>query len=84
MTCLVLPENLSIEALPALVKQEGWLKQTVDELDFAEVQKADSAILSLVLFWAQQQGTPLKLKNLPHDLQTLVELYDLHSVVNPD
>ncbi len=81
MSTITLPENLSIDELPSLIKKGRWLDKPVDELDFSQVRKADSAILSLILFWAQNSGVPIKLTHVPEDVQTLIELYDLQTVI---
>ncbi len=81
---LVLPENLDIEILPKLIKQGGWLSLPVKEVDFSQVKKADSAILSVLLLWAQAAQNAIKVTHFPSQLQTLVELYDMHTVIDAD
>lgn len=79
---LRLPQQLSIQLLPKLIKQEKWLELPVTTVDFSQVEKADSAILSVVLHWAKAQQAPIKIIALPKALVSLIELYDLQDVLH--
>lgn len=76
---MCLPERLTIEVLPGLLKKENWLKFPVKQVDFSKVSKADSAILAVLLSWSANTEQQLTVINLPADLQTLVNLYDLEN-----
>jgi len=78
---LTLPGDVSIGVLPGLIKQQGWLTLPILEVDFTGVTKADSAILAMLLFWAKRASTPLKITGFPKQLDNLITLYDLQSVV---
>lgn len=78
--CLCLPEQIAIENLSALIKQQSWLKLPVQMADFSQVKKADSAILAVLLAWNNVLDHKLKVKNVPAELLTLVDLYDLQDV----
>lgn len=81
MSTVILPENLDIECLPALIKQNQWLgSQSIQKVDFAAVKNADSAILALMLFWAQSNQQTIQVVHFPEQLMPLVELYDLEEV----
>lgn len=77
---LVLPAQLTLVELPHLIKQHNWLSLPVGSVDFSLVQKADSAILSVLLYWAKQQQKPLEVSGLSEEMVTLIELYDLGEV----
>ena len=79
---LTLPEVVSIDVLPKLIKQNEWLRLPVKEVCFKQVQKGDSAILSLILLWAQQSQSPIQIFDFPKQFNPLIELYDLHTVVD--
>jgi ABC-type transporter Mla MlaB component len=78
---LSLPEIVDISVLPKLIKQNSWLSLPVKEVDFTAVDKADSAVLAVLLYWAQQSETKLKVVNFPQQLDNLIELYDLNSII---
>ena len=79
---LTLPEVVSIDVLPKLIKQNRWLSLPVKQVCFKQVQKGDSAILSLILLWAQQSQSPVQIFDFPAQFNPLIELYDLHTVVD--
>jgi len=79
---LTLPSSVAIDVLPQLIKRYAWLKMPVKRLNFMHVKSADSAILSLILVWAQAAQTPITVTNLPQQLQVLIELYDMHAVMH--
>lgn len=79
---LRLPEQLDIHILPKLIKQDKWLELPVTTVDFSQVKKADSAILSVLLHWAKTQQAPIKVIALPQALISLIELYDLQDVLH--
>ncbi|QCU89618.1 STAS domain-containing protein [Thiomicrorhabdus sediminis] len=78
--CLRLPAIITIDAMAELLKTQSWQKIKVKQLDFSQVEKVDSAILALVLFWYQQLGEVIELLAVPDDLQVLIDLYDLHDI----
>ena len=74
--------DIRIGDLPVLLKGQSWQNWSVHQVDFSAVERADSAILALMLVWAQQAGRPLEIKQLPEELRTLIDLYDLQQVVH--
>ena len=76
---LVLPAQLTIDALAVMLKKNKWLALPVKQVDFSQVEKADSAILAVLLVWASSIEDKLQVKQLPDDLHTLIKLYDLDS-----
>lgn len=74
---LVLPSQLTIDALAVMLKKNKWLALPVKQVDFSQVEKADSAILAVLLVWASNLEEKLQVKQLPDELHTLVKLYDL-------
>ena len=76
---LVLPAQLTIDVLDVMLKKNKWLALPVKQVDFSQVEKADSAILAVLLVWASSIEEKLQLKQLPDELYTLVKLYDLDS-----
>ena len=79
---ITLPSTVTLETLPALLKQEkGVLSLPVKQVDFSAVKQADSAILALLLIWSKNTPSPLHVIQLPQTLQNLVALYDLESIV---
>lgn len=78
---LVLPEQLSIDLLAELLKQNSWLTLPVKQVDFTHVIKADSAIFAVLLVWAANLDEKLQVIKLPEELTTLIKLYDLEDVV---
>lgn len=78
--CLQLPAIITIDAMAELLKTQSWQKIKVKQLDFSQVEKVDSAILALVLFWYQQLGEVIELLAVPDDLQVLIDLYDLQDI----
>lgn len=77
---MTLPEVVTLESLPQLLKPKGILKLSVSEVDFAKVKQVDSAILALLLRWSNNIQSPLAIANIPTGLKTLIQLYDLESV----
>lgn len=78
---LVLPEQVGIDLLADLIKQNKWLKLPVKKVDFSQVVKADSAIFAVLLIWAANTDEPLEVIQLPEDLKVLIKLYDLDDVL---
>jgi len=78
---LVLPALLTIDALAVMLKNNKWLGLPVKQVDFSQVEKADSAILAVLLVWASNIEGKLQVKQLPEKLHTLVKLYDLDSEI---
>ncbi|MEA1990531.1 MAG: STAS domain-containing protein [Pseudomonadota bacterium] len=78
---LVLPAQLTIDALAVMLKKNKWLGLPVKQVDFSQVEKADSAILAVLLVWASNTEEKLQVKQLPEELYTLVKLYDLDSQI---
>lgn len=79
---LVLPSLLTIDVVADLLKKHKCLELPVKEVDFSQVNKADSAILAVLLVWAQNAQTTIRVKQLPEELLTLVNLYDLDTSVS--
>lgn len=80
---LVLPDQLTVDTLGPLIKQAKWLELPVTNVDFSYVKKADSAILAILLTWFVQVNQPLKIKNMPDKVRTLVSLYNLEHIIEP-
>jgi ABC-type transporter Mla MlaB component len=79
---ITLPSIVTLEALPALLKQtKNALSLPVKTVDFSAVKQADSAVLALLLIWSKNSPPPLQVLELPHALQGLIALYDLESIV---
>jgi len=88
---ITLPSIVTLETLPALLKQtKNALSLPVKMVDFSVVKQADSAVLALLLIWSKnstpQGGTensppPIQVLDLPRSLQGLIALYDLESNV---
>ena len=78
---LVLPAQLTIDALAVMLKKNKWLALPVKQVDFSQVEKADSAILAVLLVWASNTEDKLQVKQIPDELHTLVKLYDLDSEI---
>lgn len=79
---LTLPAQLGIQDLPNIIKQNKWLELPVTKVDFSHVEKADSAILSVLLHWAKNQQVSIKVVALPEALLSLIELYDLQEIIH--
>lgn len=77
LTMANINEMLSRSA--ALFAQEGpW------ELDFSAVDEVDSAAVSLLLEWvrqATQRGRQLRICHLPDNLQCLVKVYGVQTLL---
>ena len=78
---LILPAQLTIDALAVELKKNKWLDLPVKQIDFSQVEKADSAILAVLLVWASNSEEKLEVKQLPDELHTLVKLYDLDTEI---
>jgi len=76
---LILPAQLTIDVLAVMLKKNKWLALPVKQVDFSQVEKADSAILAVLLVWASNAEEKIQVKKLPEELHTLVKLYDLDS-----
>lgn len=54
------------------------------ELDLSGVEAVDSAAVSLLLAWsrqAAQRGRPLRIHHLPDNLQSLLKVYDVQTLL---
>lgn len=80
---MTLPQEVTLQTLPQLLKAKQVLKYPVVEVDFSQVEQVDSAALALLLVWSGNIGAALKVKNMPAELHTLTALYDLESVLEP-
>lgn len=78
---LTLPERVNIKTAPAILSQLKESVQTFTTVDFSRVKQADSVALALLLNWQVLAGHPLKIRNLPGHLATLIDLYDLETVL---
>ncbi|WP_019556889.1 STAS domain-containing protein [Thiomicrorhabdus arctica] len=78
---MALPVEVTLQTLPQLLKSKAVLNYPVLEVDFSEVKLVDSAALALLLVWAGNTATALKVKNIPSELHTLTTLYDLETVL---
>ncbi|MCF6298706.1 MAG: STAS domain-containing protein [Thiomicrorhabdus sp.] len=81
---ITLPSVVTLETLPALLKQaKNSLSLSVKTVDFSAVKQADSAVLALLLIWSKNSSPPIQVLELPQSLQGLIALYDLESMVGP-
>lgn len=78
---LALPECVNVETAPAILKQLEETSSSFTTVDFIKVKQADSVALALLLNWQILAGHPLKIRNLPSQLATLIDLYDLEEVL---
>ncbi len=78
---LKLPAVVNVETVPELLKLVDRAKQPLTTVDFSDVVQADSVALALLLKWQTASKQPIQVQHLPEDLQTLVHLYDLESVL---
>lgn len=78
---VTLPEEVTLQTLPQLLKSKAVLKYPVVEVDFSDVKLVDSAALALLLVWSGNTATALKVTNMPSELHTLTALYDLETVL---
>ena len=76
-----LPQVVTLETLPGLLKSKAILALPVKQVDFSQVQQADSAILALLLIWSKNSPPPVKVLKLPNELESLMKLYDLESII---
>lgn len=77
---LILPAQVTIDVLPGLLKKNDGLNLPVQQVDFSQVVKADSAILAVLLVWNAKSNQVLQVIQLPKELQTLIKLYDLEGI----
>ncbi|MDG6777427.1 STAS domain-containing protein [Thiomicrorhabdus sp. zzn3] len=80
-TSLALPGVVTVKTVPTLLRQFEKQPGKVEMVDCTAVHQADSSALALLLSWQSQLDQPLKIKGLPEQLQTLLHLYDLESVL---
>ncbi|GKT12483.1 MAG: phospholipid transport system transporter-binding protein [Thiomicrorhabdus sp.] len=78
---VVLPETVTLETIPTLIKSKGLLSLPVLMVDFSQVTQVDSAALALLLTWSTITKATIGVKNAPPEILTLIQLYDLESVV---
>ncbi|MES1983286.1 MAG: STAS domain-containing protein [Pseudomonadota bacterium] len=78
---LQLTGRLTIEAVPALAKSDLWPAGSTDAvIDLAQAEAVDSATVSLLLSWlrrAQREHVTLCFANVPENLSSLIQLYDV-------
>ena len=78
--------ELTFDTVPALYQDSlGWFAGTGElVIDLAQVTRADSAGLALLLEWlrgADQAGCRLRLANIPHQVQTLIRINGLNGAL---
>lgn len=78
---LTLPERVNIETAPVILSQVERSARVFDAVDFVKVKQVDSVALAMLLNWQALAGQPLKIKNLPSQLATLIDLYDLNKTL---
>ena len=78
---LTLPECVNVKTVPDILGLVEKSARTFNVVDFVKVKQADSVALAMLLSWQISAGHPLKLRNLPSQLDTLVDLYDLEGVL---
>ncbi|WP_038150384.1 STAS domain-containing protein [Thiomicrorhabdus chilensis] len=78
---LVLPAVVNVETVPAILQQVQRDQRQPMGIDFSEVTQADSVALAMLLSWQTQTENSLKVESLPAELNTLIQLYDLETVL---
>lgn len=77
--------TLTYETVPEVFRSNSLDYQSTTDLDLAEIQRADSAGLALLVEWssvARKQGKVLVLKNVPVPLQALINITGLQRVLS--
>jgi phospholipid transport system transporter-binding protein len=73
--------RLTIEAVPALTNVDLWPTGSTNAvIDLGEAEAVDSATVSLLLSWlrrAQRDHVSLCFANIPENLSSLIQLYDV-------
>jgi phospholipid transport system transporter-binding protein len=84
---LVLEGALTLHTVPGLAGAVGeHLRQGAREVDFRAVTDVDSAAVALALEWLRQaaeNGTGLRLVNLPDAMKNLAKLYGVSELLQP-
>jgi phospholipid transport system transporter-binding protein len=78
--------ELTFETVPALYQDSlGWFAGTGElVIDLAQVTRADSAGLALLIEWlrvADKAGCRARLANIPQQVQTLIRINGLHGAL---
>ncbi|NPA72821.1 MAG: STAS domain-containing protein [Gammaproteobacteria bacterium] len=76
-----LPEVMTLESVSGVLQQKGALSLVVKSVDFAHVKQADSSVFAMLLVWSENIDGRINVLNLPADMQSLVSLYNLDSVL---
>ena len=72
--------ELDVHSLNDLWKAQDTLLSNVTHIDVANVTRVDSSGLATLVYFCNQYD--LKLTGISPQLQTLIELYDLQTVIN--
>ncbi|PXZ04985.1 anti-sigma B factor antagonist [Gilliamella apicola] len=72
--------ELDVHSLNDLWKAQNTLLSNVTHIDVANVTRVDSSGLATLVYFCNQYD--LKLTGISPQLQTLIELYDLQTVIN--
>lgn len=78
---LLLPEVVTVDSLPALLKKTPLQKLPVAIVDCSDLSQADSALMALLMKWSSQSGKPVQLKSFPQFLENLVDLYQMEHLI---
>lgn len=75
----MLTGEIFIHQISALAEEAAKLfkKSSPKVIDLAELIKADSALLALLIEWKSQYKEQLCIKNMPHFLRELMKIYQI-------
>lgn len=78
---------LTLETARAASLTEVSAGRNVSVIDLAGVTAVDSAALGVLMHWSRQHGGKLEFTNIPENLRSLADLYDVAtmlSIATPD
>ena len=78
---LTLPECVNVVTVPIILGLVERSSRSFTAVDFVRVKQADSVALAMLLNWQISAGHSLQVRNLPGQLDTLIQLYDLEDVL---
>lgn len=70
-------------SVPALLQQLDELPPTALTLDLSSVELVDSAAVSLLLSLKRKRASAIQVTNIPPNLRSLIQLYDLDELLCP-
>lgn len=62
-------------------KNDSILQEQIKQVDCSYITAADSSFLALILY-LKKHNSQLSISNLPDDLKSLMDLYDLDDLLN--